>query len=263
MSAPKPVSKGFIDFKTPQKSVCETRALRRVASDDDQSLVVELCRLPFDLAAPLLQSRLSSLSVPSLLAIIAATGEAHHRMIARQADLDPRVIKALLKGNQPMVAQTLVTAAPQAFDADAAKRLAQLARANPPVAAAIQAHPTLGLAKGHLKLTPEDGLSHSNLKLLRLLRGGAKSSFILEASRRLEVEPTSLARFLNSPSAIPLALMTSALGLDRAIFHDLFAYWQARHSNEIEFSDAQRRLTLSVFDLSADSARAKLTAQLR
>ncbi|MEI9905876.1 MAG: hypothetical protein WDN06_19625 [Asticcacaulis sp.] len=48
----------------------------------DHDLVVRLCRMPPDLAAPLLRSTLPALNAAALLTVLAATGEEHHRLVA-------------------------------------------------------------------------------------------------------------------------------------------------------------------------------------
>ena len=239
-SAPDRISVPFAapDFRAVRTSLCETRPLRLPLASSDQDLVVELCQMPFDLSAPLLRSRLRSLSQDSLLALIAATGEAHHLLIAAQPSLDRRVIKALLKGNHPRVALKLAQSETLVFDQDAAHRLAQLARCDTELAQAITSNPALSLARGILKSTPEDAIGYSNLKMLRLLRAGAESAFVLEAAKRLGFEPTAVARLLSGTSVMPFALILCALGIDRSVFVDLLHHWQGAREGYFSPADA-------------------------
>ena len=243
---------------SPRTEAAPIAAATPIRSDHD--LVVQLCQMPVDLAAPLLRASLASLDTPALLALIAATGEAHHKIVARRSDLDWQVIRALIRSNSDEVLLALAENHTLDFDADDQASLARLSEDRVMLRAAILANPRLGLARSQVKLNVDDGISHRNLKLVRLLRNRQVVKFIVEAANRLDCEATWLQRILSAQTATPLALLSCALGLDRAVFLNLLPHWQASHAGEAECNAAHRPLILSVFTLPAADARRKLLA---
>ncbi|WP_443748020.1 DUF2336 domain-containing protein [Asticcacaulis solisilvae] len=228
----------------------------------EQDLVVQLARMPIDISAPLLKARLSMLDTQALLALVAATGEAHHKLIAGRPGLDWRVIRALIRSNSDEVLLTLAENHRLEFDAEDQAALARLSESRIMLRAAILANPRLSLAHNTVKLNLEDGLTHRNLRLVRLLRAGDTVRFMVGAANAIGCEATALQRFLTGASATPLAMTCRALDIDRAVFLSLLPHWQAANDGEPNCNAAHRPLVLSVFSLPANDARRKLMAAL-
>jgi hypothetical protein len=226
----------------------------------EQDLVVQLARMPIDISAPLLKARLSMLDTQALLALIAATGEAHHKLIAGRPGLDWRVVRALIRSNSDDVLLTLAENDKLEFDAEDQAALARLSESRIMLRAAILTNPRLKAASGQVKLNLEDGLSHRNLRLVKLLRAGRTAKFIVESANVMGCEATALQTFLMGRSAAPLAMTCRALDIDRAVFLSLLPHWQAANDGEPQCNAAHRPLVLSVFSLSADAARRKVLA---
>ena len=250
------------DFRTPVKRVCITRHLVRPDHQgwSDHNLVVTLGEMPIDLAAPLLRSNLAALDTHALLAVIATTGEAHHRLIAQRPQLDWRVVKALLKSHHDSVLIAAVENSALDFDEEDEVRLARLAPDRPALLAAIRARPSLHVAIRHLDLPPYDTVSHDNLKLVKLLQACETERFVLEASRRLKLDPLELNRAVGVVSAVPLALLCCALGIDRAVFLAILPHWRTARPGLAVVNDAHRPVVLSVFTLSPEAAHHRLAA---
>ncbi|MBW8735284.1 MAG: hypothetical protein JF571_13470, partial [Asticcacaulis sp.] len=123
-------------------------------------------------------------------------------------------------------------------------------------------NPRLNHAQAHVKLNLDDGLSHRNLKLVKLLRAGRTAKFIVESAHAIGCEATALQRFLTGASATPLAMTCRALDIDRAVFLNLLPCWQAEHDGDPQCNEAHRPLVLSVFSLPAEAARRKVLAAL-
>lgn len=104
-----------------------------------------------------------------------------------------------------------------------------------------------------------DAQAQANLRLMARLRGGLSGGFTRGAAARFGVDPQTLWRHLHSGSVVPLALVTCALGLDRAIFPRILADWQALHGGPA-LPEAAKPLILSVFDLKPDEALQRLKA---
>ena len=219
---------------------------------------MQLCQMPVDLAAPLIGGQLPSLDTPALLALIAATGESHHLLIARRPDLDARVIKALIRANSDAVLVALAENHDLRFDADDQVTLARLAHDRLPLRTALLRHPAL--SRGTRRLVAGYGLSEDNLKLVRILRAGRSDRFVLESARRLDCEATQLQRALTGPSSAPFALLCCALGLDRAVFLNLLPHWQSAHPGDADCNAGHRPLILSIFGLAPADAQRKLLA---
>lgn len=255
------------DFHTPSGSLWLAHSQAHPAPHDAapaqvvqslQDLVVQLCRMPVDLAAPLIGSSLPSLDTPALLALVAMTGEPHHLLVARRSGLDARVVKALIRANSDAVLLAVAENHSLALDADDQAVLARLALDRPALRGALLRHPAL--ARASRRALAGYGLNEENLKLVRLLRAGRSDRFLLESARRLECEATQLQRTLATASSVPLALLCCALGLDRAVFLNLLPHWQAAHPGQADCNPAHRPLILSVFILTPIEARRKLLA---
>lgn len=265
-AAPLPVT----DFRAPSKLYAVRAEAAHRPSEaappapirSEQDLVVQLARMPIDISAPLLKARLSMLDTQALLALIAATGEAHHRLIAGRPGLDWRVIRALIRSNSDEVLLTLAENHRLEFDAEDQAALARLSESRVMLRAAILANPRLSDAQSEVKLNLEDGLSHRNLRLVRLLRGGETAKFVIGAAQAIGCEATALQRVLTGTSATPLAMACRALDIDRAVFLSLLPCWQAGHDGEPQCNAAHRPLVLSVFSLPVPEARRKLLAGL-
>ncbi|ESQ74024.1 DUF2336 domain-containing protein [Asticcacaulis sp. AC402] len=225
---------------------------------NDHELIVRLCRMPVDLAAPLLRSSLPSLDGPALLALIAATGEAHHVLIAQRPGLDWKVVRALLKSGHDSVLVALVDNPAAELDQDDQARLERLAQERPELRRALSER----FHRTAPAVDPATWDSHSNLKLLKLMRSGEIDGFVREAARRLKLDADAFGRLLAAGSAVPLALTACALELDRAVFLHLLSFWQSRNDGLPLVNARHRPVVLSVFALSAAEARQKLKAQL-
>lgn len=268
LAAPRPVAATGRDFHiagesaVARKPLCETAETTLVPGRDlirtDEDLVVRLCRMPVDLAAPLLRASLPTLTPQALLALIVSTGEAHHLLIAGRPHLDWRVVKALLRTQSDKVLVALAANPTLDFDDDDQAFMARRALENPAVRAAVLSHPALTFAKTQLRLQRGEDVSHSNLKLLALLRGGETAGFVREMARRLSFDIAALSQALTSASPVPLALTMCAAGLDRALFQHLLSLWQKAHSGQPHMAEGQRALILSVFNLTPAAARQKL-----
>lgn len=222
-------------------------------------LVVRLGRMPIELAAPMLAADLPALDTAALLALIHATGEAHHAVIARRKGLDWRVIKALINTGAEITLLTLAENRDAQFDADDRAALSRYAETMIMVRGALLSRPDFVFVPARQKLNADDGVGFSNLRLLKLIRGGRHGVFIREAARRLHLTAESLASALSTSSDVSLALVLRALGMDRAVFVHLLPRWRAAHGRpERDIS----RLVLSIFTLSCDDARRKLSAGL-
>lgn len=224
----------------------------------DEDLVVRLCRLPVDLAAPLLRASLPALTSQALLVLIAATGEAHHRLIATRPGLNWRVIKALIRTQNDGVMAALIRNPALSFDEEDQLFFARRALENAEIRTAILAHEGLPVAKSQIRLHHEGGTGHSNLKLIALVRGGEAAGFVREMARRLKLDTPGLGRVLASESAVPLALAVCAVGLDRVVFLHILSVWQGSYEKAPQMADGHRPLVLSVFGLPAAEARRRL-----
>ncbi|HTM81212.1 DUF2336 domain-containing protein [Asticcacaulis sp.] len=224
----------------------------------DEELVVRLCRLPVDLAAPLLRASLPALTPQALLALVTATGEAHHRLIAARPGLDWRVIKALIRTQNDSVMAALIGNPALSFDEEDQLGFARRALENADIRAAVLAHEGLAVAKSQVRLHHGADMGHSNLKLIALVRGGEAAGFVREMARRLKLDTPGLGRVLASESAVPLALAVCAAGLDRVVFLHILSVWQGAYEAAPQMTDGQRPLVLSVFGLTAADARRRL-----
>ncbi|ESQ88521.1 DUF2336 domain-containing protein [Asticcacaulis benevestitus] len=268
LAAPRPVAATGRDFHitgdsiVARKPLCETAETERVPGGDlirsDEDLVVRLCRMPVNLAAPLLRASLPSLTPQALLALIVSTGEAHHLLIACRPYLDWRVVKALLRTQSDKVLIALTTNPTLDFDDDDQAFIARRGLENPVVRAAVFGHQGLIFAKSQLRLQRGEDVSHSNLKLIALLRGGETAGFVRELARRLSLDTAALSQALTTASPVPLALVMCAAGLDRALFQHLLSLWQKAYGGEPYMAESQRALILSVFNLTPATARQKL-----
>lgn|GEM_PF-1153772 len=224
----------------------------------DEDLAVRLCRMPVDLAAPLLRAALPALTPQALLALIAATGAGHHRLIAVRPDLDWRVIKALIRTGNDGVLAALIHNTALTFDEEDQLCFARRALENAEIRAAVLAHEGLPVARSQVRLAGSSEAAHSNLKLVALVRGGEAAGFVREMARRLKLDAPALGRVLASESAVPLALALCAAGLDRAVFLHVLTVWQGGYEAAPRMTDGQRPLVLSVFELTAAEARRRL-----
>ncbi|MDV6333030.1 DUF2336 domain-containing protein [Asticcacaulis sp. 201] len=249
-----------VKTRAPAVEVGDTDGRSGTPIHSDEDLIVRLCGMPVSLAAPLLQSALPTLTPQALLALVAATGEAHHRLIAARPGLDWRVIKALFRSHHDSVIAMMARNLRLDFDAEDEAAFARRAAASPDVRAAVLAHPGLKHAKASLRQDVTQTTGHGNLKLLALLRGGETAGFVREMSRRLKLEPAGLSQALSSPSPVPLALALCAAGLDRAVFLHVVSQWQNHHGGEPRLAEGQKPLILSVFSLAPEIARRKLAA---
>ena len=239
------------------KPHCETRPVTAGGlARSDHDLVVRLGRMPVDLAAPLLRSSLPSLDAAALLALIATTGEAHHVLIAQRSGLDWRVVRALIRGGHDAVLIALVNNTGIDIDPDDRIRLERLATERTELRAALSQR--YGMPRD---LVAHDD-SHSNLKLLKLMRGQESTKFCQESAKRLQISAQNLHQILQKTSAVPLALTVCALGLDRAVFLYFLPFWQAANAGLPQFREHHRPLILSVFALTPAAARDKLLALL-
>ncbi|HWU48926.1 MAG TPA: DUF2336 domain-containing protein [Asticcacaulis sp.] len=226
----------------------------------EQDLIVRLGQMPAEIAAPLLKARMPALTPQALLALIMATGEAHHRLIAGRAGLDWRVVKALLRTQRNSVLLALLGNTTVEFDAEDEAFLATRALGDSEMRAAVLAHPRLKAAQARLDIG--EPLSQMNLRLLSRLRAGSTGGFTREAARRLDLDAESLWRRLHSGSVTPLALLACALGFDRAAFRRILAHWQAVHGGQPPLPDALKALILSIFDLTPGAALTRLKSAL-
>ncbi|MFT4075880.1 MAG: DUF2336 domain-containing protein [Asticcacaulis sp.] len=224
----------------------------------EEELIVRLCGLPVNLSAPLLKSVLPTLTPEVLLALIASTGESHHRLVAARPALDRRVIKALLRTQTDSVILALVRNPGLYLDEEDQAVVANRAKGNPGLRAALLESETLPIAKAHLRDWRAEASGHDNLRLIALLRGRETAGFVRELARRVKCDLAGLSLALVSESAVPLALSLRAAGLDRAVFRPVLALWQAANDGMPYMAESAQPLILSIFDLPAAEAQRRL-----
>lgn len=228
----------------------------------ERDLAVRLGQMPIELAAPLLLGDVAALDAAALLALVRTTGEAHQTLIARRRDLDWQVIKSLIATGNENVLLTLAENPHAVFDDDDCRAMSGHAERFIMVRGALLTRPGFTFVPEAPKLNADDGVNHSNLRLLKLARAGRHALFIREAARRLHVAAPALAATLGSSTDVTLALIVCALGMDRAVFTHILPGWRTAHGLPARADAPYRSLLLSVFSLSADDARRKLTASM-
>ena len=220
----------------------------------DHDLIVRLCEMPVELAAPLLRSSLPTLDTPALLSLIRSTEAPHHRLVAARRGLDWRVVKALIATGDDETLTALVDNSTVHFDGDDLADLSRCTAGCPALRKALQSRPALGVTM----TASDEELSQQNLKLLRLLRAGQIEGFVTDAALRLGCGMSVVHAALSTRSAVPFALLVRALAFDRAALPCLLDAWPHKRPQ----GGKVQPLLLSVFDLSADAARQKLIASM-
>jgi len=277
LSAPRPVQARHRDFSASiylaARPFCLTRppAAPRapMAAPADhlvrtaQDIAVRLGQMPIELAAPMLRASLPALDAQALLTLVATTGEAHHAVIATRPGLDWRVVKAIIRAGFETALLALAENHAVAFDDEDREAMSRHAERHIMVRGALLCRPGFAFTSAMSRLNAEDGLGHANLRLVKLARAGRHAIFIRDAARRLHVAATGLAAALTASPDVSLALITCALGMDRAVYTHLLSLWRARHGLPDPADAPHKPLLLSIFALSADEAHRKLAAGLR
>lgn len=227
-----------------------------------QDLVVRLGQMPIELAAPMLAAPLPALDTTALLALLKATGEAHHAVIAKRKNLDWRVVKAIIRAGHEIAILALAENRDVIFDAEDRAMMNAHAEQMIMVRGALLGRPGFVFATGVRKLNIDDGAGHANLRLVKLARAGRNAVFVRDAARRLHLAAPGLASALGATPDVTLALLSCALGMDRAVFAHLLALWHAQHGQPHREDAPHRPLLMSIFALSAEDALRKLSASL-
>lgn len=236
---------------------CETRATTApeeagLARRSDHDLVVRLCQMPADLAAPLLRSPLPALDTAALLSLLKRTGADHHALVAARRGIDWRVVKALIREGHPAALHALAGNATVEFDHEDRAALMAAAAADPVLAQA------LGARQGDVE-SPRPAVPprRDNLRLVALIRAGQRAAFRREAARRVDIDPAALDAALDTASPVPFALVLAALGFDRAAALDLLPLWR---QDLPPLGQGQRALLAPLLVLDPPSARDLLQA---
>lgn len=227
-----------------------------------QDLVVRLGQMPIELAAPILAASMPALDTAALLALVKATGEAHHAVIAKRKRLDWRVVKAIIRAGHEIAVLALAENRDVIFDEDDRTAISAHAERMIMVRGALLGRPGFVFTTAATKLNMEDGAGHANLRLVKLARAGRHAIFIRDAARRLHLTATGLAAALGATPDVTLALLSCALGMDRAVFNHLLSLWHAHHGQPHRDDAPHRPLLMSIFALSADEALRKLSASI-
>ncbi len=227
-----------------------------------QDLVVRLGQMPIELAAPLLRAEMPALDTAALLALVKSTGEAHHAVIAKRKDLDWRVVKAIIRAGREIALLALAENHSAAFDDDDCAAMSAHAETMIMVRGALLSRPGFAFTTAMTRLNTDDGIGHANLRLVKLARAGRHAVFIRDAARRLHVAASALASSLSTSPDVSLALLTCALGMDRAVFAHLLSLWHIHHGQPDQANAPHKPLLLSVFNLTPADAGRKLSAAL-
>ena len=226
----------------------------------EQDLVVRLGQMPIELAAPMLAAAMPALDTPALLALVKATGEAHHAVIAKRKRLDWRVVKAIIRAGHEIAILALAENRDVIFDAEDRVAMSALAEHMIMVRGALIGRPGFVFTTAATKLNVDDGAGHANLRLVKLARAGRHAIFVRDAARRLHLTAADLAAALGATPDITLALLSCALGMDRAVFNHLLPLWHTHHGQPHRDDAPHHPLLMSIFALNADEALRKLSA---
>jgi hypothetical protein len=276
LTAPRPAPSRSADFSAiayiAARPFCLTRSadtpqtLAAAPADNlvrgPQDLVVRLGQMPIELAAPLLRADLPALDTQALLALVKTTGEGHHAIIAKRRPLDWRVVKAILRAGHEVAVLALAENPDAAFDDEDRATLTALSDRMIMVRGALMVRKGFAFAAGGAKLNLDDNIGHANLRLVKLARAGRHAIFIRDAAHRLHVTASALAAALSTSPDVSMALLTCALGMDRAVFGHLLTLWRKRHGLPVRDNAPHQALLMSVFALGPDVAQRKLAASL-
>ncbi len=274
LTAPRPARPRSQDFSPSvymaARPYCQTRLVNAphtlpAAPADNlvrspQDLVVRLGQMPIELAAPMLAASMPALDTAALLALVKATGEAHHAVIAKRKHLDWRVVKAIIRAGHEIAVLALAENRDVLFDDEDRAAMSAHAGQMIMVRGALLGRPGFTFATVTPRLNLDDGAGHANLRLVKLARAGRHAIFVRDAAHRLDLAATGLASALGLMPDVTLALLSCALGMDRAVFGHLLALWHTHHGQPHRDDAPHRPLLMSIFALSPDEALRKLSA---
>ncbi|MDC7683889.1 DUF2336 domain-containing protein [Asticcacaulis sp. BYS171W] len=245
-------------------------------------LIAALCRLPVESSAALILHS-PVLSTGSLRALIAEGPEDKAILAARRPDLDAPLIGALLDLNVPAVNLALLNNGHAPLSTAHLDRLIAAARDDIGLRSALVRHPALshrqacallGLVGPRLRDDLNgrfEGLYATDFtapvpvdeaQTLHRLQQGDFAGFCTGLARATGLEPGLIRRALREVSGVPLALLLTVAGIDRAAFPTLLTRLQAVNDSRPRVAPAHWPWLRHIFDLTPDEARARLTAIL-
>ena len=207
-----------------------------ICGDAPQSIVRSLARDVIEVAEPVIRHS-SVLGPIDLLAVIAATGVEHHRLIARRSSLSTEVIRALrLTGDAEVIsrvdprATTRANPAEKAIDDDAATRMPGLYQSNrlDPwrflaldrtarlrlIAEIASRPPPMPYAGNATRLDRAFRSILSAAQIVGYARSGQLGAIIAAIADGLGLPPALIAAGVNDKSGELLAIMLKGLRLD-------------------------------------------------
>ncbi|WP_144004635.1 DUF2336 domain-containing protein [Asticcacaulis excentricus] len=244
----------------------------------DPDLIAALCRISRAGAAALLRSPV--LRDHDLLSLLKDSADCAS-LIARRSHLSPPVIDALIAGADTVTVTTLLNNHNLRLNAAAFDALTDRARTEIALRAPLTRHPLLtrkaatrlldlvgpdlrasllgrfeGLHARHFHTTPPTDAAQT----LHRLQGGDFVAFREGLSRLTGLDRAVVDRALTQDSAVPLVLLLSAAGIDRAAFADILTQVQALNDGHPRINERHLAFVRGLFDLDADEARQRLGA---
>ncbi|UDF04478.1 DUF2336 domain-containing protein [Asticcacaulis sp. AND118] len=244
----------------------------------EPGLIAALCRLPLPASAALLHS--PALRDADLLTLI-GVDEDKARLIAARPHLSPELIDALLNTAAATVAIAVLNNRHLRLSETQFETLADRARADIALRAVLTRHPQLtrdaasqllDVVGPHLRetlLARFDGLYARQFRApqpadgaqtLHRLQQGDFRAFRQGLSRLTGLPLPVVDTALHQDSAVPLVLLLTAAGIDRATFPNILAQVQTLNSGHPRINARHLAFVRGLFDLDASEARQRLMA---
>ncbi|ESQ78025.1 DUF2336 domain-containing protein [Asticcacaulis sp. YBE204] len=248
----------------------------------DPVLIAALCRLPVDVSAGLILHT-PVLGAEALNALITEGIEDKVILVARRRMLMPEVIDTLIGLNAAAVGLALLNNRDADLSEHHLDRLCHAARDRIALRAALVRHPALPrrLAAVLLGFTGPRLRDELNARFAELyaidfhapppmdkgqtlhrLQQGDFGGFCAGLARATGFDIAVIRRALDDASAVPLTLMLVLAGIDRAAYPAVLTRLQAVNEGKPHSMTAHAPFVRSIFDLSRNEARARLTAIL-
>lgn len=244
----------------------------------EPGLIAALCRLPLPASAALLQS--PALRDDDLRPLIGES-EDKARLIAARPHLSPDLIDALLDTGAATVAIAVLNNRRLRLRETQFETLAERARTDIALRAALTRHPQLtrdaaaqllDVVGPHLRetlLARFDGLYARQFhapqpvdgaQTLHRLQRGDFRAFRQGLSHLTGLPLPVVDTALHQDSAVPLVLLLTAAGIDRATFPNVLTQVQALNSGHPRINERHLAFVRGLFDLDASEACQKLRA---